>query len=324
MGTITVVNLTNSPLQSAIANAGSIHSGINEILPNAYYHHNALSGTGYDVMEKWYLPGIVPEFPGHDFSRIGWSIGGALVTALGIAATVLSAGALTPLWAAYGAASATAATSAAAASAAAAAALSTPVALAVEALAIATAAASVADAAAASAALIAFSAAATAAGAGVAAGAGGLALLIAPPTIDYLAALKERSVGTVWGQSNRILQFTGKLPLEVVQVKDAEGKLTPKLEIPKGMTAETAPPPTFAGDLTPQAFDRMRRTGQIYQIKHRNGEYSDVTQGLMRQHLRGAGGKEKKVTHGGITLDISKIYKISASEFQRCEYPLLS
>jgi hypothetical protein len=71
MGSITIVNLTNSSIQSAIANAGSIYSGINGVLPNAYYHHNAVSGTGYDVLEKWYIPGIVDDFPRSDLSKIG-------------------------------------------------------------------------------------------------------------------------------------------------------------------------------------------------------------------------------------------------------------
>jgi hypothetical protein len=42
MGTITVVNLTNSSLQSAITNTGVIYSGVNGIPANSYYHHNAL------------------------------------------------------------------------------------------------------------------------------------------------------------------------------------------------------------------------------------------------------------------------------------------
>lgn len=298
MGRITVVNLTDAPIQSAIANAGSIHSGINGILPHVYYHHNALSGTGYDVMEKWYLPGIVEEFPSSDLSKIGWYIGGALLTALGIVTTVLSAGALSPLWAAYGAAAATASVSAAAASTAANAAMAAAI------------AAAAADAAAASAALATFSAAVAGTGLGVVIGAGGIAGLIAQPTIDALAAIKERRVGTVWGQSDRILKFTGKLPLEVGQGKDAEGKPTPVLQLSKGITAEKASPPTFAGDLTWDEFDMMRRIGEIYQIKHRNGEYCDMTQGLVRLNLRGAGGKERVVSHAGAAIDISKIYKL--------------
>src|SRR5258708_40076361 len=35
-----------------------------------------------------------------------------------------------------------------------------------------------------------------------------------------------------------------------------------------------------------------------------------MAEGLGRMNLRGGGGKEKIVSHGGLTIDISKIYKI--------------
>lgn len=288
MGRITVVNLTNSTIQSAIANTGNIHSGINGVLPNVYYHHNASSGTGYDVWEKWYIPGIVEDFPSSDLEKIGWYIAGAFITALGIVGTILSAGTLAPAWAAYVAAESAVASAVASGSAAA---ISAAATLAVESFNVAMLAAG-----------------ATAIGGFV--GVTGLGITAGTPIADYVKALQKRSEGTVWGQDDKILQFTGQIPLEVTQKNDANGKQTTEVTIPAGMTVETAPPPTFAGYLTHEKFDEMRRKGEIYQIKHRDGEYCDVTQGLVRLSLRGAGGKEKRVTHAGITVDISKTYKM--------------
>src|SRR5579859_7175794 len=290
MGSITIVNLTDSSIQSAIANAGNIHSGINGVLPHAYYHHNALSGTGYDVWEKWYIPGIVDEFPSSDLSKIGWYIAGTFITAAGLFAAILSVGAATPLIAAaWGTFVGTVEGATAAYTAGAA--LGTFV---------ATVAADAAGAA-----------AIAAIGYGAIAGISGVGITIGAPVADYIASSKKRVVeGPVWGQDNRILSFTGKIPLEACQVKDCQGQTITLAKIPAGTTAKTALPPQYKEDLTPQAFDMMRRKGEIYQIKHRDGEYGDQTQGFVRMNLRGGGGQEKQVTHGGITVDISKIYKI--------------
>src|SRR5258708_2242610 len=287
MGSITIVNLTDSSIiQSAIANAGNIHSGINGVLPHAYYHHNALNGTGSDVWEKWYIPGIVDDFPSSDLSKIGWYVGGAVLIAAGIAATALTAGALAPAWAAMAASNATLLTAAVGSSEAMAASLAW------------------------NAAFGAFMQAAGLTAIGGFVGITGIGMAVGSPIADYLASLEKQTVGTVWGQDNRILSFTGKIPVETCQVKDCEGQTITLAKIPAGMTAQTALPPHYDGDLTPQVFDMMRRKGEIYQIKHRDGKYGDLTQGFVRLNLRGGGGKENKVTNGGITLDISRIYKI--------------
>src|SRR5258708_2998915 len=222
MGSITVVNLTDGPIQSAIANAGNIHSGINGVLDHAYYHHNALSGTGYDVWEKWYVRGITEDFPHSDLSKIGWYTAAAVITLFGIAATVLSAGALAPVLLAYETAAG-----------------------------LAYAAGSTAAAiAAADTAFIAVVGVGAGLSLGVIVALGGVGITIGSPIYDYVVALKKCTVGPVGGQENRILSFTGTIPLNASQRKDAKGKPAIAATIPAGMTAETAPPPTFAGDLT--------------------------------------------------------------------------
>ena len=57
----------------------------------------------------------------------------------------------------------------------------------------------------------------------------------------------------------------------------------------------------------------MRRIGQIYQIKHRDGKYLDQTQGLVRTNLKAGGGPSRKVSIDTIGLELDKIYKILLS-----------
>src|SRR5215467_2675274 len=96
MGRVTVVNLTDSSIQSAIVQAGTIHRGINGMLPHVYYHYDALE-LDHHIWVKWYIPGFTEDFPKSDLAKIGWYIGGAIVTALGLVAAVLSVGAATPV-----------------------------------------------------------------------------------------------------------------------------------------------------------------------------------------------------------------------------------
>ncbi len=287
--TITVVNFTDAPIQSAVTVASKIHSGINGILPNVYYHHNTLPGTYYDVWVKWYIQGIVPEFPESDFpTEIAWYIAGAVVTVLGIVATSLSAGLLAPALGAFTASIAgiEAGSSAAVVASTVTAATST------------------------------FIAEVGAVGAG-ALGTVTLSTIAAITKVgmhdigqaifDYFKTLEQHTVSSVPGGQNKILCFTGKIPLEVSEEKDAEGKTTTTVNIPEDKTTGTQP--TYHEEFTFQQFDMMRRKGEIYQIKHnRDGEYCDETQGYVRMNLRQG---EWKVTHGGLTLDISKIYRIS-------------
>lgn len=287
LGSITIVNLTDSSIQSAIANTGSIYSGINGLLPNAYYRHDALKGTGYDVWERWYVPGISEEFPQSDLSKIGWYVGAAAITLLGIIATAITAGALAPA----------AATGIFAADM-------------LADLGIAAAGAAINNAA------ISLLSAQISLGIGTVAGITGLGVTVGSPVVDYLASSKKSITnGPVWGQDHKILTVTGQIPLTTCQVTDCEGHGLVLAKIPTGTTAKTALPPTFGKELTAEEFDMMRRDGKIYQIKHRDGEYCDMTQGLVRMNLRGGGGKENRVTSGGMTLDISRLYRIQLQDF---------
>ena len=290
MGRITVVNLTDAPIKSAISIAGVTYSGINGILPNVYYEHNALKGSAYTVKVGWYVTGVTEDFPASDLSQIGWFVGGAVLTLAAIAATAVSAGAL-----------------------------AAPAGALIAALGAATAVETTAGALAAAGAAVATFVEAAGIGSLTGLGIGALSTLctsfLTGGTVIY-NAIRDLPVTTVdeyiWGGSYDTIGFSGQIPIKL-----ASGPAAVGLDDDKAKNR-----PLTYEKLTEKNFDKMRRIGQLYQVTHmredytlcgktyKAGEYSDFTQGVIRTSLRAAGGKENMVDHHGAKLDISRTYKI--------------
>jgi hypothetical protein len=275
---------------------GVTYSGVNGILPHSYYHHNAVGGTGYTVQIGWFIKNVTEEFPSNEGAKLGWILGGAFITLIGIIGTVLSVGALAPALTTLSAALAAAA--AAGSEAAVGAAVGT------------------------------FVGGLGGYGAAFAALSGGaIATLIALAGTGYVVgtAISDTIRGwkkasypdTVWGQSNSILEAEGEIPLKLTT--DSYNK--PNLEEDKEKL-EKNPLKLKKEKMTPAEFDALRRIGFLYQIKHtlhdyelngtklKEGEFSDFTQAIVRTNLRVVSGKELQAEVSGITLDVSRTFNI--------------
>lgn len=302
MGTVTVVNLADAPIQSKISNAGNIYSGINGILPNTYYHHNAVSGTGYEVSVNWYVPGVTEDYPSSDLTRLGWYVAGGILAFLGLLATVVTFGVAGPLALSGG----TLIWSSLSASAA----------------------LMVGTMPAASLATLAGGALMTMIGP---------AVVLSGALHQVVQNWREVSFPyTIWGQSNDFLPVKGTFPLVPVWIDDHGHPGQKKLDGWKENKDLLEQSPigfaeTNGRDKMSEAeFDYLRRTGVVYQVKHvtqdyglllpgqsdpvpfKEGDFTDCTQGIVRMNLSAGGGPTRNIqaVANGPTLDVSRIYRI--------------
>lgn len=85
---ITVINMTNAPINSATMIAGLNHSVHNEISPGHYYIHDTVAGSIYQLRNRWWIGNA--EYEQNIRAIIMLSLGVPL-TAIGVALTVVGA-----------------------------------------------------------------------------------------------------------------------------------------------------------------------------------------------------------------------------------------
>lgn len=88
---ITVVNTTNLPINSATNVANFNHSVHNAINPGEYYIHDTIPGTLYTLRARWFCGENAPYE--QDILNLGLTVGGTLLSAVGLVVSALGVGA---------------------------------------------------------------------------------------------------------------------------------------------------------------------------------------------------------------------------------------